>query len=272
MVERTLEEMSCLLWHSVVGAVKQCEWLLLLPDATGTFNQAVSALGAHVAVAAAPDATPMNSSPESTAFHRSSCDTKSSSSYLVMLAPATLPRVSVALTAMGADHAVVTRFLFHYLKRRRCRRGGREARGAGGGGHRHGGAPPGRGLVQGPIRRPPGLRAVAVAHNQVRRARNRAPHHSQGQSSHGWSSQAMRVREREYRDTGTCLPDALLHSALRYLLGVNSDMLTPKMHLRGVIDLLEEIVLHELSRCRTDSYTPRSSRPRSAERTRPHVR
>jgi hypothetical protein len=59
----------------------------------------------------------------------------------------------------------------------------------------------------------------------------------------------MRVREREYRDTGTCLPDALLHSALRYLLGVNSDMLTPKMHLRGVIDLLEEIVLHELSRC-----------------------
>jgi hypothetical protein len=207
MVESALEEMPRLRWHSVVGAVKQCEWLLLLSDDAGAFNRPVSALGAHVAAAAVSDATLMSSSPESTAFHRSSCDTKSSGSYLIALTPATLPRVAVALAAMGTDHAVVARFLFHYLKRHRHRGGGREARGAGGGSHRHGRALPGRGLVQGPIRHPPG-RHAAAAHNQVRRARNRAPRRSQGQASHGRSSRAMRAGEStEIR--GARLPDAL---------------------------------------------------------------
>jgi hypothetical protein len=126
VAETALEEMPHWPWHSVVGAVKQCERLLPLSDATGAFDGAVSALGAHVAAAAAPppDATPTSSSPESAAF-RFSCDNKSSGcpslpawwfDDLAALAPATVARVAAALAAKGADHALVARFLFYCLK------------------------------------------------------------------------------------------------------------------------------------------------------------
>ncbi|TVT97046.1 hypothetical protein EJB05_57725 [Eragrostis curvula] len=138
LTEKALEEMPQWPWQSVVDAVKQCQRLLPLSDATGAYDRAVAALVAHVAAAAAPPAgagcgdagTPTSSSPESSAF-RFSCDTKSSClslpptgrtwwfDDLVALAPGAVRRVAEALAAArvaGADHAVVARFLFYYLK------------------------------------------------------------------------------------------------------------------------------------------------------------
>ncbi|CAL5083342.1 unnamed protein product [Urochloa decumbens] len=134
--EKALEEMPQWPWHAVVDAVKQCQRLLPLADTTGAFDAAVSALVSHMAVPPPPagDATPTTtSSPESSAF-RFSCDTKSSSlslrgscisrtwwfEDLVVLSPGTVERVAAALVARGgagaADHGVVARFLFYYLK------------------------------------------------------------------------------------------------------------------------------------------------------------
>ncbi|CAN6205664.1 unnamed protein product [Urochloa humidicola] len=137
MTEKALEEMPQWPWHAVVDAVKQCQRLLPLADATGAFDAAVAALASHVAVPPpAGDATPATSSPESSAF-RFSCDTKSSGGLslrgscvsrtwwfedLVSLSPGTVERVAAALVARGvgaaaaADHGVVARFLFYYLK------------------------------------------------------------------------------------------------------------------------------------------------------------
>jgi hypothetical protein len=125
-------------WHIIVGAVKQCERLLLRSDATGTFDRAVSTLGAHVvAVAPPPDARPTSSSPESATF-RFSCDTKSSDcpsppagrawwfDNLAALAPATMAHVAASLTMKGADHVVIARFLFYYLKCRLAAGAGEE--------------------------------------------------------------------------------------------------------------------------------------------------
>jgi hypothetical protein len=139
VAETALEEMPHWPWHSVVGAVKQCERLLPLSDATGAFDRAVSALGAHVAAAAPPpDATPTSSSPESAAF-RFSCDTKSSGcpslpagrawwfDDLAALAPATVARLAAAVAARGVDHALVARFLLYCLKCRLAAGAGEEA-------------------------------------------------------------------------------------------------------------------------------------------------
>nr|CAB3454570.1 unnamed protein product [Digitaria exilis] len=130
MTEKALEEMPHWPWHAVVDAVKQCQRLLPLADATGAFDAAVSALASHVAVPPpAGDTTPTSSSPESSAF-RFSVDTKSSSlslrgscisrtwwfEDLVSLRPGTVERVAAALVARGTDHAVVARFVFYYLK------------------------------------------------------------------------------------------------------------------------------------------------------------
>ncbi|CAL5072275.1 unnamed protein product [Urochloa decumbens] len=136
MTEKALEEMPQWPWHAVVDAVKQCQRLLPLSDTTGAFDAAVAALVSHMAVPPPPagDTTPTTtSSPESSAF-RFSCDTKSSSlslrgscisrtwwfEDLVVLSPATVERVAAALVARGgagaADHGVVARFLFYYLK------------------------------------------------------------------------------------------------------------------------------------------------------------
>ncbi|CAN6219134.1 unnamed protein product [Urochloa humidicola] len=131
LTEKALEEMPQWPWHAVVDAVKQCQRLLPLADTTGAFDAAVAALVSHMAVPPpAGDATPATSSPESSAF-RFSCDTKSSSlslrgscvsrtwwfEDLVSLSPGTVERVAAALVARGgADHGVVARFLFYYLK------------------------------------------------------------------------------------------------------------------------------------------------------------
>ncbi|CAL5086329.1 unnamed protein product [Urochloa decumbens] len=138
LTEKALEEMPQWPWHAVVDAVKQCQRLLPLADTTGAFDAAVAALVSHMAVPPPPagDATPTTtSSPESSAF-RFSCDTKSSSlslrgscisrtwwfEDLVVLSPGTVERVAAALVARGgggagaADHGVVARFLFYYLK------------------------------------------------------------------------------------------------------------------------------------------------------------
>lgn len=139
MTEKALEEMPHWPWHTVVDAVKQCQRLVPLADSTGAFDAAVAALVSQMAVPPpAGDATPTGSSPESTAF-RFSCDTKSSSlslrggscvsrtwwfEDLVALGPATVERVASALVARGADHGVVARFLFYYLK---CRVAGASA-------------------------------------------------------------------------------------------------------------------------------------------------
>ncbi|CAN6183685.1 unnamed protein product [Urochloa humidicola] len=140
MTEKALEEMPQWPWHAVVDAVKQCQRLLPLSDTTGAFDAAVAALVSHMAVPPpAGDATPTTtSSPESSAF-RFSCDTKSSSlslrgscvsrtwwfEDLVSLSPGTVERVAAALVARGAaDHGVVARFLFYYLK---CRIAGASA-------------------------------------------------------------------------------------------------------------------------------------------------
>ncbi|CAO1941703.1 unnamed protein product [Urochloa humidicola] len=140
MTEKALEEMPQWPWHAVVDAVKQCQRLLPLSDTTGAFDAAVAALVSHMAVPPpAGDATPTTtSSPESSAF-RFSCDTKSSSlslrgscvsrtwwfEDLVAINPGTVERVAAALVARGgADHGVVARFLFYYLK---CRIAGATA-------------------------------------------------------------------------------------------------------------------------------------------------
>ncbi|KAL6871485.1 hypothetical protein ACP4OV_014314 [Aristida adscensionis] len=129
LMEKTLEEMPHWPWQSVVHAVKQCERLLPLADATGVFDRVLVALASHLAVPPpAGDATPASSSPESSAF-RFSCDTKSSSRSrscagrawwfddLAALEPGTVERVAAALLSSGgADHAVIARFLFYYLK------------------------------------------------------------------------------------------------------------------------------------------------------------
>jgi hypothetical protein len=133
VTEMVLDEMPHWPWHSVVDAVRQCQRLLPLSDATGAFDRAVSALACHVA---AGDATPTSSSPESSAF-RFSCDTKSSclgsstgrtwwfDDLAAALDPGTVARVAAALAARGADHhAVVARFLFYYLKCRLAGAGG----------------------------------------------------------------------------------------------------------------------------------------------------
>lgn len=138
MAEKALDEMPHWPWHAVVDAVRQCQRLLPLSDATGAFDRAVSALACHVSAAlpltgaggGGGDATPTSSSPESAAF-RFSCDTKSSclslrgssssrtwwfDDLVSALGPAALPRVATALAARSADHRVVARFLFYYLK------------------------------------------------------------------------------------------------------------------------------------------------------------
>jgi hypothetical protein len=235
MVERAPEEMPRWRWHSIVGAVKQCEWLLPLSDAAGVFNRAVSALGAHVAVAATPDATPMSSSPESVAFHRSSCDSKSNDSYLIALTPATLPRVAAALTVMGADHAIVARFLFHYLKRRLTaatvgedeKRVALEAMVTAMAGLRRA-AVLCKGLfsvlrVATPLRLTTRFVELATTLPAAARDRRRANR-----------ARELCAPEREYGDKGdVCARCPFYILRCGVCLAVNSDVLAPKMHLRG---------------------------------------
>uniref|UniRef100_A0A0E0LLX0 NPH3 domain-containing protein n=1 Tax=Oryza punctata TaxID=4537 RepID=A0A0E0LLX0_ORYPU len=127
MTEKALDEMPQWSWQSVVDAVRQCQRLLPMADATGVFDRVVGALVSHVAVTPG-DATPTSSSPESSAF-RFSCDTKSSclsarctsrtwwfEDLAVVLSPGMVERVAMALLARGTDHGVVSRFLFYYLK------------------------------------------------------------------------------------------------------------------------------------------------------------
>lgn len=137
LAEKALDEMPHWLWQSVVDAVRQCERLLPLAESTGVLGRVAGALLSHMAVVG--DATPTSSSPESSAF-RFSCDTKSSASLfsstarcngssrtwwfedlVVVLSPGMLERLARALLARGADHGVVARFLFYYLK---CRLAG----------------------------------------------------------------------------------------------------------------------------------------------------
>uniref|UniRef100_A0A0E0AL35 NPH3 domain-containing protein n=1 Tax=Oryza glumipatula TaxID=40148 RepID=A0A0E0AL35_9ORYZ len=127
MTEKALDEMPQWSWQSVVEAVRQCQRLLPMADATGVFDRVVGALVSHVAVSPG-DATPTSSSPESSAF-RFSCDTKSSclsarctsrtwwfEDLAVVLGPGMVERVAGALLARGTDHGVVSRFLLYYLK------------------------------------------------------------------------------------------------------------------------------------------------------------
>ncbi|CAM0906188.1 unnamed protein product [Alopecurus aequalis] len=130
MTEKVLEEMPHWPWQSVVDAVKECQRLFPLSESTGVFDRVVGALLSQMAVTG--DATPTSSSPESSAF-RFSCDTKSSSlsmrrtwwfEDLVVLSPGMVERVAKALQARGADHGIVARFIFYYLK---CRIAGANA-------------------------------------------------------------------------------------------------------------------------------------------------
>lgn len=130
MTEKVLEEMPHWPWQSVVDAVKECQRLFPLAESTGVFDRVVGALLSQMAVTG--DATPTSSSPESSAF-RFSCDTKSSSlsmrrtwwfEDLVVLSPGMVERVAKALLARGADHGIVARFIFYYLK---CRIAGASA-------------------------------------------------------------------------------------------------------------------------------------------------
>ncbi|KAM0922718.1 hypothetical protein ACQ4PT_005996 [Festuca glaucescens] len=130
MTEKVLEEMPHWPWQAVVDAVKECQRLFPLSESTGVFDRVVGALLSQMAVPG--DATPTSSSPESSAF-RFSCDTKCSSlsmrrtwwfEDLVVLSPAMVERVAKALLARGADHGIVARFIFYYLK---CRIAGASA-------------------------------------------------------------------------------------------------------------------------------------------------
>ncbi|XP_044331599.1 BTB/POZ domain-containing protein At3g22104 isoform X1 [Triticum aestivum] len=124
VADKALEDMPHWPWHCVVDAVKQCQSLFPLAESTGVFDKVVGALLAQMAIPAPGDATPTSSSPESSAF-RFSCDTKCSSlslrrtwwfEDLVVLSPGMVERVAKALLARGADHGIVARFLFYYLK------------------------------------------------------------------------------------------------------------------------------------------------------------
>uniref|UniRef100_A0ACD5V081 Uncharacterized protein n=2 Tax=Avena sativa TaxID=4498 RepID=A0ACD5V081_AVESA len=130
MTEKVLEEMPHWPWQSVVDAVKECQRLFPLSESSGVFDRVVGALLSQMAVTG--DATPTSSSPESSAF-RFSCDTKCSSlsmrrtwwfEDLVVLSPGMVERVAKALLARGADHGIVARFIFYYLK---CRIAGANA-------------------------------------------------------------------------------------------------------------------------------------------------
>ncbi|KAM0931115.1 hypothetical protein ACQ4PT_000534 [Festuca glaucescens] len=130
MTEKVLDEMPHWPWQAVVDAVKDCQRLFPLSESTGVFDRVVGALLSQMAVQG--DATPTSSSPESSAF-RFSCDTKCSSlsmrrtwwfEDLVVLSPGMVERVAKALLARGADHGIVARFIFYYLK---CRIAGASA-------------------------------------------------------------------------------------------------------------------------------------------------
>ncbi|XP_047067389.1 BTB/POZ domain-containing protein At3g22104 [Lolium rigidum] len=130
MTEKVLDEMPHWPWQAVVDAVKECQRLFPLSESTGVFDRVVGALLSQMAVPG--DATPTSSSPESSAF-RFSCDTKCSSlsmrrtwwfEDLVVLSPVMVERVAKALLARGADHGIVARFIFYYLK---CRIAGASA-------------------------------------------------------------------------------------------------------------------------------------------------
>ncbi|VAH45037.1 hypothetical protein VPH35_028397 [Triticum aestivum] len=132
VADKALEDMPHWPWHCVVDAVKQCQSLFPLAESTGVFDKVVGALLVQMAIPAPGDATPTSSSPESSAF-RFSCDTKCSSlslrrtwwfEDLVVLSPGMVERVAKALLARGADHGIVARFLFYYLK---CRIAGANA-------------------------------------------------------------------------------------------------------------------------------------------------
>lgn len=132
VADKALEDMPHWPWQCVVDALKQCQSLFPLAESTGVFDKVVGALLAQMAIPAPGDATPTSSSPESSAF-RFSCDTKCSSlsmrrtwwfEDLVVLSPGMVERVAKALLARGADHGMVARFLFYYLK---CRIAGANA-------------------------------------------------------------------------------------------------------------------------------------------------
>ncbi|WOL18098.1 hypothetical protein Cni_G26891 [Canna indica] len=125
LTEKSLEGIPYWSWPELVTCLKQCQDLFPVANSSVTLGRVLDSLVGRIT--AVTDASPPGSSPESSAL-RLSCDTRSTISAkngshrawwfedLVILKPEMIERIVKSMIFQKVDHALVTRFLVHYLK------------------------------------------------------------------------------------------------------------------------------------------------------------
>lgn len=125
LTEKCLEEMPYWSWPEIMNALRQCQCFLTAAISCRIFDKILDSVAVRILTAS--DASPTVTSPESSAF-RFSCDTRSTISTrssihrawwfddLVLLNPDIVQGVIKFLIDRKVDHAMISRFLFYYLR------------------------------------------------------------------------------------------------------------------------------------------------------------
>ncbi|RWW03929.1 hypothetical protein BHE74_00050293 [Ensete ventricosum] len=125
LIEKSLEGIPYWSWSEIVRALRQCQDLFPVASSSGLMGRILDSLAGRIT--AASDASPAVSSPESSAFRfsfdtRSTMSTKNSNHRawwfedIVVLNPAMIEKIVKSMVLHKVDHALISRFLAHYLK------------------------------------------------------------------------------------------------------------------------------------------------------------
>ncbi|KAJ6371936.1 hypothetical protein OIU77_002285 [Salix suchowensis] len=125
---KSLEEMKYWTWSELLTTTKKCQDLLPFPNSTGILEKCVDSLIGRITTSGEPSPCPSTSSPDSSGA-RLSCDTRSTESLknsfsratwwfddLLFLSTNLVGMVIEPMVSKKFDHAIISRFLFHYQK------------------------------------------------------------------------------------------------------------------------------------------------------------
>ncbi|XP_057488309.1 BTB/POZ domain-containing protein At3g22104-like [Actinidia eriantha] len=127
---KSLEEIRYWTWSELFVALKQCQDLLPIAISSGVVQKCLDSLVARLVLASETSPCPSTSSPDSSGI-RFSCDSRSTKSLkassfratwwfedLTVLDPILIEMLTKSMVSRRFDHAIISRFLFHYQKSR----------------------------------------------------------------------------------------------------------------------------------------------------------